>query len=801
MLGCRFIGIAVFAVALCGAASGNENLELSRLRDWTLVLADDASPAERYAAEEFRSLLREATGIDLSIGARRARGRVYIGPGAALRKSGIGFDTANYGEEEFRIRIGRNAIAIAGGRPRGTLYGVYEFAEQYLGVRFLTADHTYIPKGLTSLPLADVRRAPAFAYRWSYCKEASAFPEFAARLRLNTLTHDEKFGGVTHEKMESHTLFYQVPADRYRKTHPEYFALVDGRRMLEAPGGGPQVCPSNPDVADIVTKFVLDDLAAHPELTNVCVSTNDNPFFCTCDACRALNEREESPAAAHLALLNTVAERIERVRPGVKVATLAYWYTQNPPKTLRARHNVRVWFCPFGACAVHRLDDPACPRNAPLLKDLDGWRAACSDLRIWYYNTDLRTLDLPFLNLRSLGPNLRMFKERGMGGAFLQGNDKCFAGEFADLRNYVSSRLLWNPELDGDALREEFLRLHYGPAAEPIRACIDLLHDRAEQAGAHPYCWIDPVGSGIDGESAARMHDYFEEALALAPDETIRARVEKLSLAGYKAMFETRGRLVFDAGRVRLEYPAGVLDSVPHYRELCERYGMTFDSEIGSRDDFLENLGRMVAGTRAERIENAAWRVTLLPGLGGLLVDLYNKPASRQWLEAWDHPNINLPTGTWGWRFSDDAVPEKFTSEVRGNRVTAVAHLQNGSTGRMTIHLADAGVEFEAAIHHLGAEPGWYRFSASGDLDVNAAADLNFAKKPSRLAWPTPYKASTSPPFAIEIEAGQLELPEMDAEPGLRGARIDVSSPEFPLLKGGLWRTRFRLRTLPETAN
>jgi hypothetical protein len=62
-----------------------------------------------------------------------------------MRASEVGFDTAKMGDEDLRIIIRRDNVAIAGGRPRGTLYGVYTFLEDYVGVRFLTPNHTHVP--------------------------------------------------------------------------------------------------------------------------------------------------------------------------------------------------------------------------------------------------------------------------------------------------------------------------------------------------------------------------------------------------------------------------------------------------------------------------------------------------------------------------------------------------------------------------------------------------------------------------------------------------------------------------------
>jgi hypothetical protein len=192
---------------------------------------------------------------------------------------------------------------------------------------------------------------------------------------------------------------------------------------------------------------------------------------------------------------------------------------------------------------------------------------------------------------------------------------------------------------------------------------------------------------------------------------------------------------------------------------------MTYDSEIGSRDDFIENLQRMTKGARAVRIENADWRMTLLTDLGGEIVDLYQKKAKRQWMEAWDRPSINLPRGTWGWRLGEDS-PKSYTCEGRGDTATVVAHYEDGSTGQLRIDLTAQGLDFEALIRHAGTTPRLYRLTAGGDLIHNA----NLSGDP-----------------------GQLNPPKVDSEPGLAGIHAEIASPGFPLRQGGQWRARYRL--------
>ena len=125
-----------------------------------IVVPADAIPSERYAAEEFQRLFGACCGVDLPIaeGDPDQKHTVYIGPRDDL------------GEEGLRIRIRKDRVTITGGRPRGPLYGVYEFFERYFDVRFLTHDHTYTPR---LAPGAKIRSGthtyrPEFSFRWSY---------------------------------------------------------------------------------------------------------------------------------------------------------------------------------------------------------------------------------------------------------------------------------------------------------------------------------------------------------------------------------------------------------------------------------------------------------------------------------------------------------------------------------------------------------------------------------------------------------------------------------------------------------
>ncbi len=713
----KFAIVATVLLACCTGAD-KKALELSTMRGWTVVVAPDAIPSEQYAAEEFQALVKQAAGIVLPIANQppKPTQNVFIGAGQAMRSSSVGFEVESLGDEGLRIQVKQDNIAIAGGRPRGTLYGVYEFMERYLGVRFLTFDHTYVPTlSAWPIPCEDFTYTPQFSFRWSYYHENAAQPDFAAKLRVNTTTKDEKLGGVTPQGLINHSLYRQIPVGEYGKTHPEYFALVDGERDLESHGGGPEPCVTHPDVIEIVARNVIKELDLNPGRRNISVSQNDNDTYCRCDRCEAINQREGTPMGSQLAFVNAVAARVEKVHPDVKIGTLAYWYTRKAPKTIRPRKNLQIQLC----CTLHAIDDPDCERNREFCQDMLEWGAISDNIWVWNYNTNFRSYDLPFPNLRSISGNVKYFLQNNVKGLFMQANGNGSSGELSDLRNYVISRCIWNPTLDSWEVAEEFCRLHYKEAAAPILAYLRMLHDNAEQSGCHPGCFPTPAEVGLRPEISEKAVAYFEKALKAAKSDAVRARVEKASICAYKALLETCARIEYTDGTYQVGFPKQYAGAPDRYIALCEQYGMSRAAETRPIADYIKQIKNAVDKRMpAERLENAVWQLTIVPEDSGKVVEMIHKPTGR---------NVLVPrtVGALGSLFGVGTVRERglrgqdtiesgpFKATRRGDSVILTQTLADGSVIERCIRLDRAQPEkvlFETSITHRGAGPYTYQY-------------------------------------------------------------------------------------------
>jgi len=612
--------ILVFSPLLL-AASPPLGVNLAELDGWDIVLPADPIESEVFAAEEFQHFLQEAGGPDLPIvraedGDKR---HIFIG---------MGIDVQSFGQEDFRIVVRDDTITIAGGRPRGTLYGVYTFLEDYLGVRFLTPEHTHVPPIGAWRQIGPVDRFfhPPMEVRWVGYEDNYADPKFCARLRLNwargvpTLPVNDKdargagpLGGRSSFQHIGHTFHRQLPPAKYAKDHPDYYCLYKGKRWATLKPGedgidfkgsafpyGMQPCLSHPDVLKIVTQSVLDDFAAHPEYLNVSVGQNDGGAHCQCPPCAEDLAREGGLSGNLLEFVNNVADEVAKEYPDRRVSTLAYSDTVVPPKTIRPRDNVQIMWCSIMTCFVHPHSDTNCPENKHQIETLRGWGAKTKHLYAWNYllNDENRGCQLPMPNLRYIGDNIRIQASLGVRGMWFETTSSSHGNQFEELRNYLLARLGWDPSQDGEQLMTEWVTLHYGPAAPPMLAWIDRLHRRASDSGLHCRCLGGKFSDyGLDESDAQFGMDSIEMARLLAGDDPVlQERIDQASVWAVRAMIEPLWHLK-EGDTVDPALAARMQPLVDKFFGLCRNHGVTRSgyvqaTAIGNDEERLRKILR-----------------------------------------------------------------------------------------------------------------------------------------------------------------------------------------------------------------
>lgn len=531
----RFVEIALVLAMAClvADARGEELILAEHARsEYHIVVADDASPSTRHGAEELQKFLAEMSGAKLPIVSDRqgvGAKEIVVGAGARLGQLHVNIDVKELGDEGYVIRTVGPHLVIAGGALRGTMYGVYGLLEDHLGCRWFAPGVSRIPKSARlAVASIDEKKIPLLEYREPFTYDCFD-GDWCARNRMNS-SHgrlEAKHGGKIRfgSGFFCHTFAQLVPPAKYFKEHPEYFSLVKGKRQ----DGYAQVCCTNEDVIRLCTEGILAGMRADPEGFVFSVSQNDTDLHCECDKCQAIAKAQDSQGAPVLALVNRVAEAVEKQFPKKAVETLAYQWTRHPPKHLRPRPNVIVRLCSIECCFSHPLATCDSPPNRAFVQDLQGWATISDRLWIWDYVTDFANYLLPFPNQRVRNDNIQLFAANHVKGIFEQDTYDTPHSDMAALGGYMTAKFLWNPAYDENTAMDEFLAGYYGKAAKPIRQYLDLLHDRVEREHIHVHIWARPSSPHLTTELLQKSDVLWQEAEKLVTDDAETLRRVKLS--------------------------------------------------------------------------------------------------------------------------------------------------------------------------------------------------------------------------------------------------------------------------------
>jgi hypothetical protein len=505
----------------------------------------DAGPVIRRAADILQTSIFKMTGVDLPVVPVREPDK----PGAAALgfpqgdlPPVIGSSLASLRPDGFAIATAQGNFYAAGGSGRGLVYGVVHLLEKYYGCRKFSPTAELFPRrddlALGCLfeadnPVNDVRIVNG---------EFALDPDYRDWMRLHTQT--DLYGDGYYV----HTFQRLIPWRTYFAAHPEYFALVNGKRVIDQP------CLSRPEVFDIVVAKLREEMAAQPDKTIWSVSQNDNMSYCQCPECRKVIEEEGSPAGPLLRFVNRVAALF----PDKTISTLAYQFSRPAPRATRPAPNVEIMLCTIELNrSLPMAEDPS---SASFVRDIADWSRLSSNLYLWDYTVNFSHHVSPFPNLHVLQPNIRFFVDHGVRKHFQQTNTSP-GHESSELKSYLLARLLWDPGTDVDRTTNEFLTGYYGPAGPFIRRYIDALRLALARTGARLDIYEPPAVHAGDFLSAAdvavydKLFERAERAVSRDPERLARVRTARLPLMyaeleiGKADMFGPRGFYEKKAGR------------------------------------------------------------------------------------------------------------------------------------------------------------------------------------------------------------------------------------------------------------
>lgn len=551
-----------------------------------IVIPANPTRAQEYAGRElarYLNLITQRSFPVVTADAPKQGAEIVLGP------------TGRPGTPPRELRYDGYALTAAGGdlfiqgsSDRGVLYGVYGLLERYLGCDFLSERVEHVPVWPEAeLPEPDEVRVPAFWYRSSSWNVLARHPEFVMKRGMNASIYEpfpEELGGSIQYNGFVHTFKLYIPDEEFFETHPEYFCMVDGKRM---PGAYSQLCLTNEDVFRIMLERVLKSIEAHPECEIVSLSQNDGFNPCTCPECAGVDAEEGGYAGTLVRFVNRLAREIGKKYPNITVDTLAYRQTRQPPRLTAPEPNVCVRMCTIESCFSHPIaecsDESAAEKvdgkeTTSLVEDMEAWGRICKKMFVWDYTTNFHHYLAPFPNLAVLQKNVQWFIRQNVTGLFEQGNGESVSGEFGELRAYLISRLMWEPDGDVSAWTDRFLTGYYGAeAAGPIRAYIDMLHAYVREENVHVGIY-QPPEDYLPDWLLEKAHALWDQAESKASGEVL----ERIHRSRLQLEYAELRRMPLDDPERKAK--------MDRFERDVRRYGILNLQEFTPREKTLEHL-------------------------------------------------------------------------------------------------------------------------------------------------------------------------------------------------------------------
>ena len=213
-----------------------------------------------------------------------------------------------------------------------------------------------------------------------------------------------------------------------------------------------------------------------------------------------------------MVLYNGIAKILQTKYPDSKarLGFLAYSNMTLPPvKPVKAEPSLVTYLAPIDIDPNHGMDSVQSPPRREYQNMMEGW-SKVMDGRVIIYDYDQGMLvwrDIPNPSHQAFRQDVKHYRDAGILGIATESRGG--AGTVF-LNLYLRGQLMWNPDVDIDALLDEFYPNFYGPAAEPMRAYWTAIY----------HSWENTI---------VTEHEFFVIPAIYTPDvvETMRVSLEK----------------------------------------------------------------------------------------------------------------------------------------------------------------------------------------------------------------------------------------------------------------------------------
>ena len=533
-----------------------------------IVIAENAGAETLSAAESLREHLRLISGATLKIvppAKAKASTLVCVGESSCTRKAG--YRMPKFNSSGYDIWVKGNCIVLAGpvfapaGRgtsleqgihphsavkipvspspagDNGVMHAVSAFLE-HLGVRFYAPgkEGTILPR-LSDIRVGDFRetRTAAFARR-EY--RGVADPETKMWfLHLKCGSSVQRTGVLPVAEV----------ARAWGKRHPDRIARSKTGDVLLTDDGCPFPKFADPDLIRACAARAGEIFDADPGLGKLVITLPSLRGDADASELAAVRRPGVYPqddfANLTAAFAEKIAEAVEKKHPGKKIL-----WQGLPRKALPepADFPTALSAVPAATAAADYTSVKSRTNYATRLKKLaDVFKAKEMEQREWwdeYASPD--TVRQGWFFMHAL-QEVRKLQKPLLAGFLMDAGSDPATGKLAEapltcFMHYLNSKLLWDPDLDVDALTDEYCRLWFGPAAGEMKSFMTLWENISNRPMTRS---ISRMTGQLTPDDIPMQFELLDKAEKAAPEGSVfrrRVRAVRKSLAGLDGIFEKR---------------------------------------------------------------------------------------------------------------------------------------------------------------------------------------------------------------------------------------------------------------------
>ncbi|OQA83826.1 MAG: hypothetical protein BWY31_02765 [Lentisphaerae bacterium ADurb.Bin242] len=493
----------------------------------TIVLKENPSAKEKYAAEELSEFIAKMSGAKVKPEIRHqkssAQYNIFLGTAkdSALAAKIASSKIKELLHDGYALKAGRDGIILIGGSEDGVIFGAYAFLRK-LGMRWFHPgpDGEYCPK-LPDLAVKECEEIvnPSFEFRAlsagnNFAQGENEFFKWQTRNGMYMLTHkfilwrpdiqletsrrpaEMGWGGhAMSSMMESGT-----KKEELFKQHPEYYGIWNGKRNLHY--WYCQPCTSNPEVIRRMADGIMKYYKHKPEGGSFLLGNDDHTRWCQCENCSRLDSEFDKKmgyvSTRYFKMIMDVYKCLKENNANGEFQAWAYQNFQYPPhESVVIDKNISITLCPHGRCFVHAIDDPACKDNARFYDIFKKWKVRRNRTFTLEYPGQLPSgceagescqdknctgvIYLP--DDRRMADTLKKYHELGIRGSrsFIAAYNTKFGGSLKEntytrTQNialwhyyYVTAYFLWDVNADYEKVFEDYGSKYYGSAWPAMR--------------------------------------------------------------------------------------------------------------------------------------------------------------------------------------------------------------------------------------------------------------------------------------------------------------------------------------------